>query len=317
MRPLILFAFVLCSLHLCASVVNSEADIAALKALVARQNQLLSTAAAKTTQADINDMANDFQKLAYDYDDYVARYPDFAAGYVAYAQFLANPLFAAPDARRPIPGDGLQRKRAIQLLLRANQLEPDIPLVKNQLGNYLAEEARPLEAIQYYLEAIRLDPGQPLYHLQLGTLLAESRDTFIASGNWTPSTVDQTMLDAFARAAALAPNNPALAYQHALAYYDLSVPDWPAALAAWRALASRMTTPVEKQAIQLHEANILLRQGSPAAARALIDRVTEPSLAANKKRLLDQLSTMAAPGGASAAIPTSELPRITFPRIIP
>lgn len=316
-------AWLLC---LCITVVNvcgdkapSPADIAALKELVARQNQLFAAAGAKATQADIDDMGNAFQKLAYDYDDFVAKHPDFAAGYVSYALFLSNPLFSVPDTLRPIPVEGQQRKRAIQLLLRANQLEPDIPLVKNQLGNYLAEEARPLEAIQYYLEAIKLAPEQPLYHLQLGLLLAESRDTFIASGDWTSATLDQTMLEAFARAAALDPENPALAYQHAMAYYDLSVPDWDAALKAWRALEPRMTTPVEKQATLLHQANILIRQGQPEPARALIDRVTEQALASNKNRLIDQLSSIKAPGGAGKPPPlsTSELPRINFRRIIP
>ena len=68
--------------------------------------------------------------------------------------------------------------------MRANQLDSDLPLVKNQLGNYLAEEGRPLEAINYYLAATRLEPKEPLYHFQIGTLLSAARDDFLKSGEW-------------------------------------------------------------------------------------------------------------------------------------
>ena len=50
------------------------------------------------------------------------------------------------------------RKQAVAILLKANQLDPDIPLVKNELGNYLAEEGKPLEALNYYLSAVKLEP---------------------------------------------------------------------------------------------------------------------------------------------------------------
>ncbi|EIP97257.1 hypothetical protein OpiT1DRAFT_01690 [Opitutaceae bacterium TAV1] len=296
-RLLFLPAFALVFASALPAETASERD--GLKGLVERQNRLLAAASTKTTQAEISDMENEFQKLVYAWDDFIAAHPDFAAAYVSYAALLNQPLIG-------------ERQRAARLLLRANQLDPGIPRVKNELGNYMAEEGHPLDALQYYLEAIRLDEKEPLYHYQLGTLLIESRDDFIASGNWTPAALDKTMLEAFGRAASLAPDRIDYAYRHAMAWYDLLAPDWKAALAAWQALAPRMRTPLEKQAIRLHEANVLIRLDRRDEARAIVDEVNDPVLAGNRQRLLDEL---AAPS-ASEPDPKNA-PRIVFPVTIP
>jgi tetratricopeptide (TPR) repeat protein len=271
-----------------------------LKTLVERQNRLLAIAGTKTTQPEISDMENEFQKLVHAWDDLIAARPDSAAACVSYAALLNHPLIG-------------ERRRAARLLLRANQLDPGIPRVKNELGNYMAEEGHPLDALQYYLEAIRLDEKEPLYHYQLGTLLIESRDAFEASGNWTPATLDKTILEAFGRAATLAPDRIDYAWRHAMAWYDQHAPDWKAALAAWQALAPRMRTPLEKQAIHLHEANILIRLDRRDEARARIDQVDAPPLAGNRQRLLDELAASPAPGGPGP----ETVPRILFPLTIP
>ena len=111
------------------------------------------------------------------------------------------------------------------ILLKANQLDPNLPIVKNQLGNYLAEEGEPIEAANYFISAIRLAPNEPLYHYQLGTLLTEARDDFLKSGQWTRAQLDQTMQEAFRHAAELAPDNIAFAYRYAYSFYDLAEPN--------------------------------------------------------------------------------------------
>ncbi len=250
-----------------------------LKALVARQQALLAQADQAEKQIEVEDMRPQFQKLVNDYEKYVKDYPEVAAGYVSYALLLGKPLLD-------------ERKSATALLLKANQLDPNLPLVKNQLGNYLAEEGKPLEAVNYYLSAIQLAPDEPLYHYQLGTLLSEARDDFLKSGDWKRPALDTAMQHAFAEAARLAPANIGFAYRHAESYYELDQPDWPAALQAWRALEGRMTTKREKQTIQLHEANVLLKMKDVAAARALIAAVDDPILDKQRQKLVDQL-----PGG--------------------
>lgn len=176
------------------------------------------------------------------------------------------------------------------MLLKANQLDPDIALVKNQLGNLLAEEGKPLQAAPYFLAAIKLEPNEPLYHYQLGTILAEARDEFLKTSEWTRATLDAAMQHAFQRATELAPDRFEFAYRFAESFYDLEKPDWEAALKAWSALEEKAPTAIERQTMRLHAANICLKMGRREHARALLGTVDEPKLQGQKERLLPQLA---------------------------
>src|SRR5688572_1063817 len=119
-----------------------------LKVLVEKQRELLAQAAKKTSAAEMEDLRGPIQDLVFGYEDYLKKYPEVAAGYVSYAMLLGQPVLD-------------ERKRAAALLLKANKLDPNLPIVKNQLGNYLAEEGKPLDALNYYLSAVKLAPEEP------------------------------------------------------------------------------------------------------------------------------------------------------------
>ena len=266
-----------------------------LKDLVGRQRVLLAAAEKAEDAAAMEAMRPQFQQLVYDYERYLKDYPGVAAGYVSYALLLGNPALD-------------EQRRAGGLLLKANQLDPDQPLVKNQLGKYLAEEGQPLEAVNYFLAAIRLEPKEPLYHYQLGQLLTEARDDFLKSGQWNRAALDQAMHDAFAQAAALAPDSIPYAYRYNESFYDLEKPDWDGALKAWRALEGRVAPGVEQQTIRLQEANVLLKQAKFAEARTLLGTVDAAPLQAQKGKLLAQLpeaSLVPAPAADSVTKPGS------------
>ena len=260
---------------------NEEAPVpvaatAALKLLVERQRDLLAQLAKKNTATEVEDLRSQFQELVFNYDDYLKKYPEVAAGYVSYAMLLSQPVVD-------------QRKLAAAMLLKANAIEPNLPLVKNQLGNYLAEDGRPLDALNYYLAAVQLAPKEPLYHYQIGVLLFEARDEFLKSGAWTRATLDQGMQDAFEQATALSPGNVAYAYRYGESFYDLERPEWSAALEFWRALEAKVAAPVEKETIRLHQANVLLHQQKFAEVLALLETVKEPILQTQKQKLVAQL----------------------------
>jgi tetratricopeptide (TPR) repeat protein len=251
---------------------------AELKALVARQQELLARADAAGSQAAVEALRPQFQKLVNDYELFLKDYPSVAAGYASYALLLGKPVLD-------------ERKRAAALLLKANELDPDVPLVKNQLGNWLAEEGRPLEAVNYFLAAIQLAPEEPLYHYQLGTLLAEASEDFLKSGVWTRAALDKATQEAFRRAAELAPERIEFTYRYGESFYDVEQPDWPAALAWWRALEKKVKPGVEQQAVRLHEANVLLKQSKFAEAHARLATVDEAALQKQKEKLTAQLPT--------------------------
>ena len=289
------------------AVAASPSAEATLKALVDRGRALLAEAATeKTGTAVAPSLQPKFQKLVDDYESYLHEHPELAAGYVAYAMLLSQ---------LEIEGG---RKRAVGLLLKANELDPKIPLVQNQLGNYLAEEGLPLGAVKYYQAAIQLDPQEPKYRLQLGNLLSTARDTLLKSPDWPRATLDRTMLDAFATAEKLVPDNLVVAYRHAQALGEIEHPDWNAAWLAWRALEPRAKTEIEKEGIWLQEANVKWQQKDLAGAKALLAAVEEPIYEKSKAQLTKQIATaIAAPTNTQlgAPQPSSDLGRARLPAV--
>ena len=101
------------------------------------------------------------------------------------------------------------------------------------------------------------------------------------------------MHHAFQRAAELAPDRFEFTYRYAESFYDLENPDWAAALKVWAALEDKAPTPVERQTMRLHAANILLKTGQRDHARALLDTIDEPALQGQKQKLVAQLAETA------------------------
>ncbi len=245
-----------------------------LRQLVERQKELLAEAAKAGGNFDQDNFQLQLQQVTQGYEALLRENRDYAPGYAAYGYLL---------------GKVGMRKQSIVMLLKSNELDPDQPLVKNQVGNFLAEEGRPLDALPYFLAAIKLAPKEPLYHYQLGTLLHEARDDFIKSGEWTADALAHAEHEAFGHAAELAPDRIEFTYRYAESFYDLTVPDWDGALKAWGALEEKAQTDVERQTMRLHAANVLLKQGKPDHARVLLGTVTEASLQDQKQKLVAQL----------------------------
>jgi len=249
-----------------------------LRQLVERQKDLLADAAKKNPQFDEDNFRLQMEQVCQGYELLLRDNPKYAPGFAAYGYLLSK------------IGQG---KASVAMLLKANQLDPDLPLVKNQLGNFLAEEGRPLEALPYFLAAIKLAPKEPLYHYQLGTLLHEARDDFIKSGEWTADGLTHSMHEAFRQAAELAPDRIEFTYRYAESFYDLDPPDWDGALKAWNRLEAQAQTDLERQTMRLHAANVLVKQGEFARARLLLDTVTEPALSAQRQKVVAELPAKA------------------------
>ena len=246
-----------------------------LKQLVERQKELLAEAAKENPNFDEANFQMQIEQVCRGYEELLRANPKFAAGYAAYGYLLSKLE---------------QKKESISMLMKANQLDADQPLVKNQIGNYLAEQGKPLDALPYYMAAIKLAPKEPLYHYQLGTLLHEARDDFLKSGEWRRDAIDHTIHEAFRQAAELAPDRIEFTYRYAESFYDLDPPDWDGALKEWSTLELKAPTEIERQTMRLHSANVLIKQGKPDAARDVLTKVTEPSLEKQKEKLVAQLA---------------------------
>jgi tetratricopeptide (TPR) repeat protein len=277
MNRLLLALLLLCGGHTFAAESESMPQ-RTLRQIVERQKAVLAEAEKQGTNLDEDALQTQAQSIVHDYDRLLAGSPNFAAGYAAYGYFL---------------GKVGMPKESIAMLLKANQLDPNIPLVKNQIGNYLAENGKPIEAAQYFLAAIKLAPNEPLYHFQLGTLLAEGRDSFLKSGEWTRAALDHSLQDAFRRASELEPDRFGYEYRYAMSFYDVETADWNEALKAWKGLEGKAQTSLERETMRLHEANVLVKLGREDQAKTLLESVTDPKLQAQKDRVVAQLGAAA------------------------
>ena len=247
-----------------------------LKEIVSRQKDIFARAEAEKDHPDQAWLRGEVQGVINSYDVLIQKSPDFAAAYVAYGLLLGRV--------------GMTREAAV-MLLKANKLDPAIPLVKNEMARLLAEDGKVADALPWLTAAIELEPKEPVYHYHLGKLLTEGRDDLIATGQFTRAQLDKNMLEAFRRAAELAPDVYAYSYRAAEAYYDLETPQWDEALKRWSALEEHAKPGIEQQTIRLHAANVLIKLGRRDHARALLITVTEEVLQKQKQTLLDELAT--------------------------
>jgi tetratricopeptide (TPR) repeat protein len=250
-----------------------------LKDIVARQKNIFARAEAEKDHLDEAWLRGELQGVINSYDVLIQKAPDLAPAYVAYGMLLGQV--------------GMTRE-AVGMLIKANQLDGEIPLVKNEIARFLAEDGKIVDALPWITAAIDLAPQEPLYHYHLGKLLTEGRDDLVATGQFTRAKLDAAMLQAFRRGAELAPDNLAYAYRAAEAYYDLEQPQWTEALARWTTLEERAKPGLEQQTIRLHAANVLIKVGRAEHARALMATVTEAPLQKQKQTLLDELAQTAA-----------------------
>jgi len=267
----------LCSLVAFAAGESETMAERTLKKIVEHQREILTGAAKQGDKLDEPNLRQQLQSVSHDYELLLRNNPNFAAGYAAYGYLLSKTEM---------------RKEATAMLLKADQLDPEIALVKNQLGNLLAEDGKPVPAASFFLAAIRLEPNEPLYHYQLGTLLAEARDEFLKTNTkeWTRESLDAAMHHAFQRAMELAPDRFEFAYRYAESFYDLEKPDWAGALKAWSALEEKAPSAIERQTMRLHAANVLIKMGKREHAQALLRTVDEPGLQGQKQKLVAQLA---------------------------
>src|SRR5687767_9763931 len=121
--------FVVLSVQAAAPAVPPGETMAerSLKKIVERQKEVFATATKQGDNLDEGSMQQQLQSVMHDYERLLRSNPNFAAAYAAYGYFLTKVDM---------------RKEATVMLMKANQLDPDIALVKNQLGNALAEDGK-------------------------------------------------------------------------------------------------------------------------------------------------------------------------------
>ncbi len=227
------------------------------------QDALFEEMAANSAHRSEAEYERRLQVIATEYDSFLLDNPEYVYGYLLYGKFL-----------RSIG----ETKAANKAFMKANMLDPNLAVAKQQIGNYLAEEGEYALALPYYLAAIDLEPEEPLYRYELGELLSRYRKFYIDKGIFEPETLDRNMLDAFHSASQLAPANRDYHIRYAEAFFEVEDPDWQDALNQWRILGKGVTDPLKLDLIHLQEARVLIKMGRTDEARQVLATVERPSL---------------------------------------
>lgn len=243
-----------------------------LLAVLEAEQRLDEVAAAP--EADRLEVQRLFHQVDREYAGIIARNPDHLESRLLYGKLLSR------------YGD---REGARNQFLEAAHLDPAVAVIHQELSTYYAEEEDYTRALAYALNAIRLEPRQAAYHFGLGQLLAAFREPFVEEEVFTQAQIDEDMLAAFRTAAELEPQTLALQFRLGEAFYDLSSPDWEAALAHWEQLSGHPDlSALQQDAVRLHRARCLIGLGQTEAARELADAVESEELRPSAQSLLEE-----------------------------
>jgi tetratricopeptide (TPR) repeat protein len=229
------------------------------------------------------------------YLDFIQRHPDNARARIAYASLL-NDL-------------GDEEGEFVQLL-KARDLDPSIPSVWNNLGNYYGEHSPTTNAFICYEKAIELDPTESTYYHNFGTTVYLYRTDVKEYYHINEQQTFDKALGLYSNAMRLDPTNFPLASDVAESYYGIKPLRTNDALLAWTNALNLAHDEIEREGVYIHFARIKMSIGRLAEAKAHLDAVTNELYEPLKTRLVRNLAAREATNNLTApmeapATPTS------------
>lgn len=260
-----------------AAQTQSDLDTERLLDISQREQKIYQQIAADPEFYTADDLERHVNQLILSYSTYLSENPDDVSALILYGKLL----------RRVEKNDA-----AFKAFLKADELDPKIAVVKQQIGNHLAETGKGKAALTFYLNAIELDPEVPAFHYALGEILYTFRDQFLEDAIFTRDALDREMLKSFQTAVRLEPDSFDAQMRLGEAYYDLASPDWKAALLQWNKL--RKSIPADqtlrRQILDLHKTRVLGKLGRTTEAKELAASIVQPSLQHSKQQVLAELA---------------------------
>ena len=263
--------------QLSAEAKQSDLDTQRLLDISTREQKIYQQIAADPEFYSADDLERHINELIRSYSRYLSENPDDVSALILYGKLMRRVG---------------KNEEAFKAFLKADDLDPKIAVVKQQIGNHFAETGKGKAALTFYLNAIELDSEAAAYHYALGEILYTFRDEFLEEAIFTRDALDHEMIKAFRTAVRLQPDNFDSQMRLGEAYYDLASPDWKAALLHWDKLR-KATSPNETlraQIIDLHKARVLGKLGRTSEAKELASTIVQPSLQQSKQQVLSELS---------------------------
>ena len=209
------------------------------------------------------------------YEDYLSSNPDDINALILYGKFL----------RKVGQGD-----YAIEFFIRADDLNPRIAVVKQQIANYLIENSQPVEAFPYIILTVELEPQRSVYHYDLGNFLYLFSDELIDSNILSEKSVMSLMHKSFKQASLLEPENIDIQLRYAQSFFDFTDSNKTEALGVWSSLEKKFDkrSKFEQDYIKLCQAKTLIKLERPNEAINIIKTITSEKLGKTKNVILQE-----------------------------
>lgn len=241
-----------------------------------RENQAFAAKGAGIPDKELNQRIRArFDIPKKEYEDFLRRHPDHARARVAYASLL-NDL-----------GD---EEGEMQQLLKAREIDPNIPSVWNNLGNYYGENGPITNAFVCYEKAIRLDPTEPVYYHNFGDIVFLYRKDVKEYYHINEQQVFDKALMLYSNAMKFDPTNFYLATDVAETYYAIKPLRTNEAFLAWTNALNLAHDEVEREGIYVHLARLKIQTGQLPQAHQLLDSITNSMYDVLKGRLFRNLN---------------------------
>jgi tetratricopeptide (TPR) repeat protein len=254
-----------------------------------RQNQEFAAKGAAIPKDELNRRIRDrFAVSRKAYEDFIQRHPSYAQGRVAYASFLED------------LGD---EEGSYMQLLKARDLDPKIPSIWNNLGNYYGEHGPLTNAFICYEKAIQLDPTEPVYYQNFGTTVYLYRKDVKEYYHVNEQQVFDKALALYSNATKLDPTNFLMASDVAMTYYGIKPLRTNDALMAWTNALALARDEVEREGVYIHFARIEAQTGQFADAHKRLDAVTNEMYSDLKRRVARSLNDKEHPEQAATNEP--------------
>jgi tetratricopeptide (TPR) repeat protein len=236
-----------------------------------RENQDFAAKGAAIPNAELNRRIRErLDQVRTNYTGFIQRHPNYAPARVAYASFLDE------------IGD---EDGGYDQLLKARDLDPNLPSIWNQLGNYYGEHGPTTNAFVCYEKAIQLDPTESVYYQNFGTTVYLYRKDVKEFYHINEQQVFDKAMLLYSNAMKMDPTNFELATDVAQTYYGIKPLRINDALVAWTNALKLAHDEIEREGVYIHLARITMLAGHYDQAQQQLDAVTNEMYSAMKQRV--------------------------------
>lgn len=256
-----------------------------------RENQQFAAQGAGIPNAELNRRIRErFDVCKKAYEDFINRHPKHARARIAYASFLDD--LGEEDA-------------GYDQLLKARDIDPSLPSVWNQLGNYYGEHGPTTNAFICYEKALQLDPTESVYYQNFGTMVYLYRKDVREFYHINEQQVFDKAMDLYSNAMKFDPTNFELATDVAESYYGIKPMRTNDALVSWTNALNLARDEIDREGVYIHLARVNGQIGRFAQAQRFLDDVTNSMYGDLKRRVQRSLNEKEHPEQATN-IPTAE-----------